>query len=198
MPAPNYSAADYLAAMQNLLPQGKAWPREPGAAQTQALSGLAPVYARQHARANNLLADAFPATAYELLPEWESTLGLPDPVLGMASTVQGRRQQVVAKLTAVGGQSAAYYQSLAAALGYSITVTNYAPFRCGQSSAGQPVGSQDWCHTWSVNSALNTIIRFSAGQSGAGEPLASWGNAPLQSQIQAAAPAHTVVQFHYS
>ncbi|PXX49363.1 YmfQ family protein [Aquitalea magnusonii] len=198
MPAPNYSAADYLAAMQNLLPRGKAWPREPGATMTQGIFGLAPTYERQHARANNLLIDAFPASAYELLPEWEAAVGLPDPVLGLAPAVQGRRQQVVARLTAIGGQSAAYYRQLAGALGYSITVTNYAPFRCGQSAAGQPAGSQDWCHVWSVNAALNTIIRFAAGQSGAGEPLASWGNAPLQSQIQSAAPAHTVVQFHYS
>lgn len=91
MAAPFFSSADYLAALQALLPRGRVWPRESDATQTKALSGLAGVYERQNARSNNLLSDAFPITAYELLPEWESTLALPDPILGRDTTIQGRR-----------------------------------------------------------------------------------------------------------
>jgi uncharacterized protein YmfQ (DUF2313 family) len=198
MKTPIYSSADYLGALQSLLPPGRAWPRELSSILARSMAGLAPVYARNHARAANLLTDAFPATTVELLPEWESTLGLPDSTLGMADTTQGRRAQVVARLTAIGGQSSAYYTQLAAKLGFSISITNYAPFRCGQSRAGQPVGGVEWFFTWSVNASANTVIRFSAGQSGAGEPLGSWGSAVLQSQLAAVAPGHAILQFRYT
>jgi uncharacterized protein YmfQ (DUF2313 family) len=50
------------------------------------LSGFTPAFERLTARANNLLIDAFPGSTYELLPEWEATLGLPDPCAGEAPT----------------------------------------------------------------------------------------------------------------
>ncbi|WP_043632638.1 YmfQ family protein [Chromobacterium haemolyticum] len=198
MPLPNYTALDYQGALQRLLPRGRVWPHDPNAVQSKVALALAQIYGRTHSRINNLLVDAFPASSTELLPEWEAALGLPDPILGLATTIAGRRQQVVAKLTATGGQSAAYYQSVAAGLGFSITVTNYAPFRCGQSSSGQAVGSVDWHHTWSITAASNTINHFAAGASASGEPLSVWGNAILQSILQRIAPAHTILQFRYS
>ncbi len=198
MLAPNLTSADYLRAFQALMPRGRVWPRDADAVQTQVFTGLNQVYARNTARANYLLVDSFPSTTYELLPEWESTLGLPDPCAGASPTVQQRRTQVIARLANSGGQSAAYYIGFAAKLGYGITVTNFAPFRCGQSTAGQQVGNTDWFFTWAVNAPLNTVVRFAAGQSAAGEPLGSWNNTVLQCELNAIAPAHTVLQFRYS
>ena len=198
MSAPNYQAADFLAALQALLPRGYVWPRDPDATLTNALSGLAPSYQRQTARANNLLVDAYPKTTVELLPEWESTLGLPDPCAGISPTIQARRAQVVARLTAIGGQSAAYMQSFAAALGYSVTVSNFAPFRMGQSSMWQQLGDQSWFFTFAINDYTNTITPFQMGQSACGEPLSYWGNSVLECEIKEIAPAHTVPQFIYS
>ncbi|MFS2103556.1 YmfQ family protein [Ralstonia sp. Ralssp135] len=198
MLAPNLTSDDYLRAFQALMPRGRVWPRDQDAVQTQVFSGLTQVYGRQTARSNYLLVDSFPGTTYELLPEWESTLGLPDPCAGESPTVQQRRAQVVARLANSGGQSAAYYIGFAAKLGYGITITNFAPFRCGQSTAGQQLGTADWFFTWSVNAPLNTVVRFAAGQSAAGEPLASWNNTVLQCELSAIAPAHTVLQFRYS
>ncbi|KWR88759.1 YmfQ family protein [Cupriavidus sp. IDO] len=198
MLAPNLTSADYLRAFQALMPRGRVWPRDPDAVQTQVFTGLTQIYARNTARANYLLVDAFPATTYELLPEWESTLGLPDPCAGESPTVQQRRAQVVARLANSGGQSAAYYIGFAAKLGYGITVTNFAPFHCGQSTAGQQLGNTDWFFAWSVNAPLNTVVRFAAGQSTAGEPLGSWNNNVLECELNAVKPAHTVLQFRYS
>jgi uncharacterized protein YmfQ (DUF2313 family) len=158
---------------------------------------LSPTFAR-HTLANNiLLVDAFPATAVELLPEWESTLGLPDPCAGESPTLQGRQQQVVARLTNSGGQSVPYFIAYAQTLGYTVTVTEFAPFRAGQSRAGQPTGTQDWFFTWQINAPLNTITYFRAGQAGADQPLASWGNAVLQCELMAIKPAHTYLNFGY-
>lgn len=98
MLAPVLTSADFLRAFQALMPRGRVWNTDPDSIQTKAASGLTPSYAAQTARSNNLLVDAFPATTYELLPEWEATLGLPDPCAGTSPSTQARRNQVVARL----------------------------------------------------------------------------------------------------
>ncbi|OTP79500.1 YmfQ family protein [Caballeronia sordidicola] len=198
MLAPFYKAADFLAAMQALLPRGRVWPRDSDAVQTKVFSGLAPCYERQTARANYLLVDAFPKTAVELLPEWEETLGLPDPCAGVAPTVTARQAQVVARFSGIGGQTPAYYISYAALLGYTITITQYAPARVGQSRVGQPLNGFAWAFAWKINAPLNTIVRSTVGVSRVGDPLASWGNAVLQCEVSEIIPAHTIPIFAYS
>lgn len=197
MAAPNYSASDFATVIHALMPRGKVWPRDPTAVMAQVINGLAPTFARHTAANNQLLIDAFPLTSVELLPEWESTLGLPDPCAGTSPTLQGRQQQVVARLTNSGGQSIPYFVAYAKALGYTVTVTEFAPFRAGQSRAGQQVGTLDWFFTWQVNAPLNTITYFRAGQAAADQPLASWGNAVLQCELIAIKPAHTYLNFGY-
>ena len=198
MIAPVYSAEDFLKALQNLLPRGVVWSRSSDSVLTGTLSGLAPVWARHVARNNNLLVDAFPTTSFDLLSEWESTLGLPDPCAGASPTLQGRRNQVLARLTTNGGQSIDYFVSYAANLGYTISIKEYTPLRCGQQRCGDPVGSQDWAHAWSILSPENTVTLFKSGLSGAGEPLESWGNAVLECELNEIKPAHTVLTFIYT
>jgi len=196
MPAPNYIAADYLRALQGLLPRGRVWPRDPDATQTAVLSGFTPVFERLTARANNLLIDAFPGSTYELLPEWEATLGLPDPCAGEAPTTQQRVAQVVARLTATGGQSIAYFKAVALALGYEVTITQYSPSHFGR-PFGLPFGGTAWAFTWQVNAPTFTINWLQFGGS-FGTPFASWGNNVLQCELLRIAPAHTTLLFSYS
>jgi uncharacterized protein YmfQ (DUF2313 family) len=198
MLAPAYTAADYLSALQSLLPRGRVWPRSPDAAQTKALSGLTPVYERQNLRANHLLVDAFPTTTFELLPEWEATLGLPDPCAGIAPTIQARQAQVSARFTALGGQSVSYMKAFALSLGYSITITQFVPARAGVIRAGQALCGSDFAHAWRVSAPLNTSFAFRAGASAVGEPLSSIGNTVLECELKQVAPAHTTVFFAYS
>lgn len=195
--APVFQAADFLAALQACMPRGKVWPKDPDAIQTQALQGHATPFQRQNDRANYLLTDAFPATADELLPDWEATLGLPDPCAGVSPTLQARQRQVVARLTNSGGQSVPYFIAYAQSLGFTVTVTQFTPFRMGQQSMGCQLGSQDWAFTWRVNAPASTISYFSMGQSGMGEPLASWGNNVLECELRALMPAHTILNFAY-
>jgi len=198
MSAPNYSAADYLSAMQALMPRGRVWPKESDATQTKALSGLVQVYARTNARANNLLVDAFPASTEELLPEWEATLGLPDPCAGVSPTIQQRQAQVLARFIAQGGQSVAYFTQIAATLGYTITITQFAPFRFGQSTFGTPLYSTAWAFAWQVNAPTFSVQKFKFGVDVFGEPFAFWSNNVLQCELQRYAPAHTYLLFKYS
>lgn len=195
--APQYSAADFLSALQALMPRGRVWPRSQSAVQTKVLSGLAVVYARNAARAAALLADAFPATAYELLPEWEESLGLPDPCAGVAPTIVQRRAQVIARLSSTGGQSVPYLIAFAAALGYSITITQFSQARAGLLKAGAPAYGNDWNFTWRVNSPPTTSFQAKAGAMAAGDPLVAWGSSVLECELRAIAPAHTIVLFAY-
>lgn len=195
---PAYSVDDLLRMRQNLLPRGMAWPRDVDALITHALRVLCPISQRFNDRAANLVVDAFPGTSTELLPEWEASVGLPDPCAGIAPTVAQRRAQVVARLVAQGGQSVAYFISVAAALGFPITITQFAPFRAGISRAGDPCCDEGWAYVWQVNAPTITVKYFSAGKSSAGEPLATWGNTVLQCELERLSPAHTTLMFSYS
>lgn len=197
MAAPNYQASDFLSAMQALMPRGLAWPRDPTSVMARVMSGLAPTWVRHTQQNNNLLIDAFPATSVQLLPEWEATLGLPDPCAGESPTLQGRQAQVVARFAGSGGQSVPYFTQYAAALGYAVTVTEYTPFRMGQQSMGGQLGTQDWAFTWRVNAPAQSLTYFSTGQSYMGQALASWGNAVLECEMNKIMPAHTVLMFAY-
>jgi uncharacterized protein YmfQ (DUF2313 family) len=197
MAAPNYQASDFLTALQALMPRGLAWPRDPSSVMAQVEAGLSPTWQRLTQQNNNLLVDAFPATSDQLLPEWEAALGLPDPCAGESPTLQGRQQQVVARFTNSGGQSIAYFVAYALTLGYAVTVTEFAPFRAGQSAAGAACGIVDWAFTWQINAPPETVTYFCAGLSGAGESLADWGNAVLECEMNAIKPAHTILNFTY-
>jgi uncharacterized protein YmfQ (DUF2313 family) len=195
---PAWTDADLATAFQQHLPTGKAWPRDPLSVQAQTIAALAPTFQRLVARAANLLIDGFPSTTVELLPEWQESLGLPDPCAGALPTLAQQQAQVLARFTASGGQSISYFVNFAKALGYDISIAQYAPFRAGASRAGQPDCSQEWAFAWRVNAPAVSIFYFSAGTGSAGEPLASWGNLVLQCEIERLSPAHTKVIFGYS
>jgi len=191
-------ATAYAAALAALKPAGTAWPQDPDATQTAVETALARTPARLDARATYLLTDAFPADAYELLPEWEATLGLPDPCAGPAPTIQQRQAQVLARLTATGGQSIPYFIAFAAALGFEVTVTEYAVARADFMLADDPVNGDAWAYAWTINAPAGATFEFAADISAADEPLAAWGNAVLECEIARYAPAETVPLFAYA
>lgn len=197
MPSPPArGVADHLAAAAAYLPTGPIWPREASSSPIRILRGLATTLTRLRARADALLTDAFPATAYELLPEWEAALGLPDPCAGETPTLQQRRNQVVARLTARGGQSVAYFIDRAAQLGFQVTVEEYAPARFDL-PMGQRMNGTDWAHVWAIRAPATTIMPFRLGASTLGERFRSWGHAVLECELRALQPAHTILLFQY-
>jgi uncharacterized protein YmfQ (DUF2313 family) len=196
-----YTDDDFLAGFLNLLPDGPVWPKQPTEGEdapvvVQASRALIKGYTRNAASAQALLQDAFPVAPVMLLPEWEETLGLPDPCAGASPSIQVRQQQVNARFVASGGQTVAYFIKVAASLGYDITITTFAPSRFGR-TFGSPFGGTDWAYAWQVNAPQFTIERFTFG-SGFGAPFASWGNTVLQCELQRLAPAHTTLLFSYS
>ena len=182
--APVYSQADYLQAFQALMPRGAAWPTNPPATLTQVLAALALTWYRINLSAAGLLADAFPGQCVQLLPEWEASLGLPDPCSGPAPTLQERQAQVLARFANGGGQSKAFFIALAATLGFQVTITQF-------------TGANAFL--WRVNAHMTNIVYFRAGVSTIGEALQSVnGTDVLECVFQALKPAHTTVEFTYS
>lgn len=201
MQLPVPTAADYLWQFQRLLPRGRIWHRGWGTLQAQYLITLMPMWSHLHGRANNLLVDAFPCSTLELLPEWEASLGLPDPCIGELTTIQQRQDAVCTKFKARGGQSIAYFEALATSLGYRVGITQYAPFRASINRAGDRLYNEEWAYHWKLTvyaQQNQTITYFRASRSTAGEPLRAWGDKVLECLISAAAPAHTTIAFAYA
>lgn len=196
-PALNPTDQDFQIGLMNLLPTGAVWPRDQDSVIAQVCLALIKNYTRNAAAAANLLVDAMPIAPVMMLPEWEESLGLPDPCAGASPTLQQRQQQVYARFTATGGQSVPYFISLAASLGYSVTITEFAPFRVGLNTVGQPINGDAWAFAWQVNAPQFSIEYFSVGRDAVGEALATWGNTVLQCEMQRLAPAHTTIIFSY-
>ncbi len=192
------SAADYLSQLQALLPQGPAWPRDPDATLTRLLAALAEEFARVDLRAKNLLDEADPRTTAEMLSDWERVAGLPDPCVTASQTIQERRSALYAKLTNLGGQSRQFFINFSAALGYTVTVTEFRQFRVGQSAVGDALHGDNWVCAWRVNAPGATVSDFRAGESAIGDALRTWGNELLECALSRLKPAHTHVTFGYS
>ncbi|MHC1701810.1 MAG: YmfQ family protein [Humidesulfovibrio sp.] len=193
-----YSAQDYAAQLAALLPQGPAWPREPDTVLARLLDGLAEEPARVDAAAHALLTELDPQQALELLEAWERMCGLPDGCSQPGETIAERREAVVLRLSAQGGQTPAYFAEVATLLaGAMCTVREYRPFRAGRSSAGDPLSNGDWPHAFTVQAPETPIRVFRAGQSAAGEPLRKWGNERLECTIRRLSPAQAIVTFTY-
>lgn len=191
-------AASYARSLAALLPQGQAWPTDPASTLQRVLLGLAQEMQRVDARAAALVQESDPRTTTELLSDWERSHGLPDPCVEVAQTVAERRQALMGRILSIGGQSRQFFISLAAALGYSITITEF-PTEAAAISAGIPYTGTSWANTWLVNVPVTVAVRdFRAGAGSAGEPLRSWGNDVLECQFQRLKPAHTSVLFAYA
>lgn len=185
----------YLSQLQALLPTGAAWPREPDTVLTTVLAAMADGLARAHNRALDLIEEADPRTTLELLADWERVCGLPDPCSGQAATIAERRAQVVARLTATGGQSPAYFIALAAALGFDITITERRARYYGRRRHGTPYGGEEMQRIWEVHLPPELVFRRHHGQGFHGEPFASWGAQSLICMLERLKPAHTIIWY---
>jgi len=193
-PECGYGPDDYANVMADLLPVGAVWPRDADSVQQRVIGALAVEWARVSAAICELLAEAFPCGALQALPDWERIAGLPDPCTGPLETIQQRQAAVCAAFAARGGSSIAYFEDLAARLGFIVHIQTFQPFRASVSRAGDPLFSEQWAHVWLVQVEGGTqVIYFRASVSAAGEPLATWGNKLLECVFERYKPAHTVL-----
>ncbi|MGO2959434.1 MAG: putative phage tail protein, partial [Acetobacter sp.] len=114
---PVFTTEMFQAAFLKLLPNGAIWRKSEGGVAHALGRVFGKIFSKNSDRASNLLIDANPSFTKELLPEWEETLGLPDPCAGASPTLEQRRAQVMARLTDSGGCSVNYFIEFAKSLG---------------------------------------------------------------------------------
>ncbi len=174
--------AEFTATMLAKLPPGDACA---GDLFADLVEGAAQSFADFHARAAQLSeVETVPSQTVELLPFWEADYGLPDHCTPLGATLQQRHNALLAKIVAIGGQSAGYFIAVAAALGYAITIT-----RGAVNSA-----------TWTINAtAIAPPTVFRAGESRAGDLLESFRtNTQLECVMNQIKPADSTLIFSYS
>jgi uncharacterized protein YmfQ (DUF2313 family) len=129
--------ADYTVAFLSLLPQGQAWPRDPGTVACRVYAGLNDYWGTVDGRAADLLeVESDPRLTLELLPDWERNWGLPDPCYAEPFTIDDRHRALVQRMTIEGAQSRQFFVNVAAQIGYAISITEYRPFMVGIDACG--------------------------------------------------------------
>lgn len=145
-------AERYASMLRKLLPPGKAWEAEPGSVLASLLSALSLEPARVHERALQLIEEADPRTATELLPDHERMVGIDQDACVQNATIAGRRAAVVAKRTADndGPSSTPRVTELAETTGYGIQIRkHFKPYTC-VSPCNAPFYDEPWVHVWDV------------------------------------------------
>lgn len=137
-----YSLEDFQQLLMNLLPRGRAWPRD---GEDAALLGAwAEELYRVENRGWKLLDEWDPRTTDELFEEWEAFFELP----GSGSTTQ-RRTALIAEWLAGDTLSRTDINRLLKELGIDAEITYWRPFRVGISAVGDSLAT-DWYSTWTV------------------------------------------------
>jgi len=136
-------------------------------------------------------------TSLILPPAGVSARSTRAPEILTRTGIEQRRRALLARITARGGQSIAYFREVAAALGYEVTVEEFRPFRFGAGRFGDPLCGEAWAFAWRVRAPETTAQAFRFGRSAFGEPLRAWGNAQLECVLTRIKPAHSVLLFAY-
>nr|WP_225747741.1 putative phage tail protein [Eikenella sp. Marseille-P7795] len=139
---------------------------------------------------------AYAPTAGGDITRWERLLGLNPP---QPDNYARRVADVLAKLNETGGLSIPYFVGLAAAAGYTITISEPQPFRAGINRAGDRLAREDIMWVWWVDVAAQsqTVWRFRAGSGTAGSRLSQYSDAVIESLFNRLKPAHTAIRFTY-
>lgn len=203
--------ADYLAALQALLPPGPAWPDlGVDCVEARQLGPLAAELARLDAQAAALFDELDPRTAtvgvqgggvpFERL---EALLGLPDACTlafsDDAPTPESRRAAVLAKLREQGGQTLAYFIDVAAAMRYAVTITEFSEVSCEEMDVDDEILDEQWAHAWMVHVSYDSEPVDMTVDDAVDSPISDFPVVELlECVINRLAPAHTAVLFSYA
>lgn len=191
-----HSAEQYRDQLLALQPPGDALPTDPASTWAKLLLALADEFARIEARADAVLEEADPRTTYELLADWERSVGLPDSCVSGTQTTEQRRGALVAKVARTGGISRVHLIAAAAALGYAITITEFLPHSV-DSDVDYPLYGADWAFAIQIN-APSVTVHYATVDSDVDAPLAWWGNDQLECTMRRNKPGGRFVLFAYA
>ena len=131
---------EYTQALLGLLPQGKAWR---GKTLRALLGAWAKEFARVGTSMSGLLRESNPATAKELLPEWERLLAITP---AKRASLAQRRQVVLARLTNGAVVNNTSLTNLALTLGWRLEFTYFKPAHVGVFQVGDRENGKGWVY----------------------------------------------------
>lgn len=204
VPAPAPGSDAYARQLRQLLPPSSLWKLDPSSLLYKVLQALADELSRVGKRGVDFVAETLPSTALETLSDWERVLGLPDECLTeIPSTLSERRVAALTKYVSQGGQSPAYFEAIAAALGYVavITPSPYKVCRSGTARSGDRCYEEDWAYVWLVTLTGYTIDSRAIARSGTarcGDRLQGYATLNLECIFNRLGPAHTLPLFVYA
>ena len=181
-----------------LLPRGRVWELQPVGWWWKLLDALAEGYARIHADADQLLIEADPRTTYELLPDFERALGLPDLCGSDALSITDRRAAVIARLTALGDPRPDGLIQQAEAMGYrGATIDEYEPASC-ESSCEDHLFDEPWLFTFTLNLPQEPDTLGATCDGSCEDYLGMPPNNRIECLINRIKPSHTYALFTYT
>lgn len=145
-------ALHYLSQLFQLLPRGRAFTRDRNSVLGKVFQAKADGAARFDARCADLLREADPRTANELIDAWETLAALPDGCGGADPDLDSRQKAIWQKVTGTGGCTADYYTEIASRLGYAVTISAFRPMLC-TGPCTSTVFSASWRFVWLVTVA---------------------------------------------
>lgn len=197
-----HRAIDYAEQLHALLPQGAAWSVPKDGTFARLLLALGDEFARIDARALDIIEEADPRTALEMLPDWERVAALPDSCVGAPDSVAERHAALHYKLTRTGSQSRAAYIERARRAGFEIEIEEHRPARLGV-RVNARCNDEEWAFAWTVHvrssDSQEELLASTQAHMGdrLGVRLRGWGSLNIECLIRRTAPAHTIVLFAY-
>lgn len=188
----------YKKALLQLLPQGLAWNKDEGSKLNALITGEAVEFSRLEDFGLQTLREINPLTTNQLINEWVE-IALGDGLCqGIGTTPSELKAAILAKLISLGGSSKTYFQEVARAAGFYVSITDgFAPFRTGSSRSGDRLLATGFAYTWNVRTSTQTLRYFRTGAGRMGDPLVFFGNKLLECILRGIKPAHTQIIFSY-
>lgn len=113
-----------------LLPNGRAWAKEPDSDLSRLMLAAGEEFARVDATNDTLMDEIFADRAFMLLDDWEDFAGLPDCSIDRESSIKARQLATKSKLVMTGSLCNQFYEQLAADRGYTIKIVEHYPHHC--------------------------------------------------------------------
>lgn len=194
----NLTASDFLAAVKKLLPPGRAFEVWSGSVKEKLWTAVANMAAAVHGDIIALVdSELDPRTTTNLLERFEDCWGLPDSCVDDAGTVAQRRLSLVTKMADPGGLNKSRYISLAASLGYDVTIDEMRPFTC-DSRAEDYVRSDAVRFTWRMIVPETVEVTTACCTDECDSELRSWGDTILECAISLRNRPSCTVYFLYT
>jgi uncharacterized protein YmfQ (DUF2313 family) len=131
------------------------WTRDPNSNMADLMYAKGEELARVEARVDTIVRERSTLTVTELITDMEEEFGLPEIARSLSLTLEGRRNDLHAKLISVGGQHPEYFESIATSLGYTINIVEFTPAHAGILQAGQSCGNERNIFYWKVEVDVN-------------------------------------------